>query len=266
MPKINDQTYLRTDQYRDASNLNARIALHQRFSANPQGWFEWVFDSLESLPGQARVLELGCGAGSMWAACAKRIPSGWNITLSDFSAGMLQAAWRNLVVIGRSFKFEQIDAQEIPYVDESFDIVIANHMLYHVPERPKALAEIRRVLKPGGHLVATTIGVNHLKEMSSWFERIGAEMDFSAENNPFSLENGQEQLAAFFGKVETRRYADSLHIRETAPLLDYLRSSMRAANTSDTALESLALELERELEQKGEIFVTKDSGLFLAVK
>ncbi len=55
-------------------------------------------------------------------------------------------------------QFKEIDAQSIPFEDETFDAVIANHMLYHVPDRPKAIAEIKRVLKPGGRLIATTIG------------------------------------------------------------------------------------------------------------
>ena len=59
---------------------------------------------------------------------------------------MLDAAWRNLVITGRSFKFEEIDAQSIPYETKTFDAVIANHMLYHVPDRAKAIAEIKRVL------------------------------------------------------------------------------------------------------------------------
>jgi len=258
-----DQDYLANDQYRDASNLNARVILHQRFSENPQGWFPWVFDTLEKLPAQARVLELGCGQGNLWSACPERIPAGWSITLSDFSTGMLQAAWRNLVVIGRGFKFEQFDTQAIPYADETFEIVIANHMLYHVPDRPRALAEIRRVLKPGGLLVAATNGKNHLKEMTAWFKRLGFEKDFSAS---FTLKNGLHQIKPFFSRVETRRYLDNLHIREVQPLLDYLRSSIPIQEVPPDAFDELRHELEHELEQQGEIFVSKDSGLFLATK
>src|SRR5690349_16018954 len=148
MSKITDQHHLKTEQYKDASNLDARIELHRRFSTNPQGWSAWVFDALRTLPAAARVLELGCGPAYLWAANARRIPAGWDITLSDFSAGMLQAAKDSLAVLEREFKFEVIDAQSIPYDAEAFDLVIANHMLYHVPDRPKAIAEIRRVLKP----------------------------------------------------------------------------------------------------------------------
>ena len=83
---------------------------------------------------------MGCGSGEMWKECASRIPAGWVITLTDLSDGMLDAAWRNLVPLGRNFKFEQMDAQSIPYGDKTFDVVIANHMLYHVPDREKALS------------------------------------------------------------------------------------------------------------------------------
>ena len=266
MPKFTHQAYLKNDQYRNASNLNARIEIHQRFSTNPQGWFPWVWKTLEQLPQQARVLELGCGAGSLWTACPGRIPASWSLTLSDLSEGMLQAAWRNLVVIGRGIKFEQIDAQSIPYPDETFDIVIANHMLYHVPDRPKALAEIRRILKPGGHLVAATVGANHLKEMTDWFLRVKADMDMAAVTIPFTLENGSEQLQPFFNQIETRRYEDSLRITEIPPLMAYIRSTSKFGDAPEAAFAQLEQELTAELQAKGEIFVTKDSGLFLAIK
>ncbi len=153
MSKFTDQQYLRTDQYRDSTNLDARVLIHQRFSTNPYGWFRWVFDRLLKLPENAKILELGCGPGYMWKENVERIPAGWNITLSDLSSGMVDAAWRNLIVSGRAFQFKEIDAQSIPFEDETFDAVIANHMLFHVPDRPKAIAEIKRVLKSAGHLL-----------------------------------------------------------------------------------------------------------------
>jgi ubiquinone/menaquinone biosynthesis C-methylase UbiE len=82
-------------QYRDASNLNARIALHERFSTNAYGWQRWVFDQLE-LPPDARVLELGCGTGKLWVENRDRTPEGWDVTLTDASPGMLREARRNL--------------------------------------------------------------------------------------------------------------------------------------------------------------------------
>lgn len=266
MPKFTDPTYLQTDQYRNADNLNARIAIHERFSTNPQGWFPWMWDVLTSLPADAKVLELGCGSGAMWTACRERIPPGWSVTISDFSAGMLDSAWRNLVTLGRGFKFEQIDAQAIPYTDQTFDIVIANSMLYHVPDQPRALADIRRVLRPGGHLVAATSGVNHLKEMDEWFRNTKSAMDFSAVANPFTLENGLEQLKPFFSQIAIRRYEDGLRITEIPPLMAYLRSTSRVGAAPESVFAKLEQELTAEMQSKGAIHITKDSGLFLAMK
>ena len=274
MSKFTDPQYLKTEQYRNSSNLDARVELHRRFSTNPYGWFPWIFDTLETLPSPARVLELGSGPGYMWKECVDRIPAGWNITLSDLSDGMIDAAWRNLVVTSRAFKFEQIDAQSIPYPDGTFDIVIANHMLFHVPDRSKALAEIRRVLqnpdpvlgKSGGYLIATTVGNAHLAEIIQWLKQVSPNTEFAPFGNPFTLDNGLEQLEPFFSQIEIKRYDNDLRVTEIEPLMAYVRSTYRAKELSVSELTELRREFEDILSQKGEIFITKESGLFQAVK
>ena len=229
MSRFTDQQYLKTDQYRDSSNLDARAEIHRRFSTNPYGWFNWFFDRLLKLPEDARILELGCGPAYLWRECFSRIPAGWDITLSDLSSGMLDAAWRNLVVTGRAFKFEEIDAQSIPYETETFDAVIANHMLYHVPDRQKAITEIRRVLKVDSHLFATTIGQNHLKEIADLIRRVNPGTDFTSFGRPFTLENGLEQLKQFFQQVTLSRYYDSLQVTEVKPIIAFILSTSHAA-------------------------------------
>ncbi len=266
MSKYTDQNYLKTDQYKDAANLNARVTLHSRFSTNSYGWFRWVFDTLVKLPADSKILELGSGPGLMWKACIDRIPAGWKITISDLSPGMLDAAWRNLVVTGRAFQFKEIDAQSIPFETEMFDAVIANHMLYHVPDRNKAFAEIRRVLKPGGHLIATTVGENHMKQMMDWYARVHVSKVWESFASPFTLENGMEQLRPYFSQVTLSRYEDNLQVTELQPLMDYIHSGMRAAELSESELATLQSDLEKELQEKGSIFITKDSGIFEAIK
>lgn len=266
MLKTSDQQYLKTDQYRDASNLDARARIHERFSTNSYGWFRWVFDALIKLPENARVLELGCGHGLLWKENASRIPVGWNITLSDLSSGMLDAAGRNLVVTGRAFQFKEIDAQSIPFEDETFDAVIANHMLYHVPDRPKAIAEIKRILKPRGRLFATTVGAHHMQEMMDWYRQVHISKIWESLANPFLLENGLEQLAPFFSEVMLSRYEDNLQVTELEPIVAYIRSGIRVLELSEEELANLQKYLEKELQEKGRIFISKDSGLFEAVK
>jgi ubiquinone/menaquinone biosynthesis C-methylase UbiE len=264
--KTSDQQYLKSDQYKDSSNLDARAVIHQRFSTNSYGWFRWVFDTLLKLPENAKILELGCGHGLLWKENASRIPAGWNITLSDLSSGMLDAAWRNLVVTGRAFQFKEIDAQSIPFEDETFDAVIANHMLYHVPDRPKGIAEIKRVLKPDGRLFATTVGANHMQEMMDWYQQAHISKEWKTFASPFLLENGLEQLTPFFSEISLSRYEDNLQVTELEPIMAYIHSGIRVKELSEKELANLQQYLEKELKEKGQLFISKDSGLFEAVK
>lgn len=264
--RFTDQKYLLQDQYKDAGKLDARIAIHQRFSTNPQGWFNWIFDTLVKLSAESKILELGCGSAEMWKECSSRIPSGWVNTLTDLSDGMLDAAWRNLVPLGRNFKFEQMDAQSISYADKTFDVVIANHMLYHVPDRERALTEIKRVLKDDGHLIATTVGKTHMQELYRFLNRVNINERPGMFSNPFTLENGFEQLNAVFSQVQKSQYVDNLQVTEIELLIAYIRSSIGALDLSEDKLGRLKKDLKATLEKEGKISITKDSGLFEAIK
>ena len=265
MSKISDQEYLRRDQYKDARNLNARIRIHQEFSTNPYGWFRWVFDQYD-LPPQARILELGCGPGDLWLDNIDRIPTGWEITLSDFSPGMWAQAREKLSPSARPFNFETIDAQSIPYDADHFDAVIANHFLYHVPDRAKALAEIRRVLKPGRPLYATTVGEAHLQELPVLMARFDPEIeDYLANKDfPFTLENGALQLRAFFSEVSMQRYPDDLRVTDAQILADYMLSSMRVDIHTDRRPELIRFLEQIMVANHGLIVIKKDSGMFAA--
>ncbi|HMZ07321.1 MAG TPA: class I SAM-dependent methyltransferase [Anaerolineales bacterium] len=265
MSRLTDQTYLTQAQYKDSGNLNARLAIHQRFSTNSYGWFNWLFDQLIELPVNANILELGCGTGELWKESASRIPEGWALTLTDLSDGMLDAAWRNLIVIKRGIKFERVDVQSIPYADKAFDAVIANYMLYHVPDRKKALAEIRRVLKDDGVLFAATSGRNHMREMYEWIARVsgGNAGEFALQ---FTLENGKDQLQEFFPRVELSHYPDGLRVTDVDVILAYVRSMASVGRLSAEEMTRLEVELRENLAMDGAIQISKDAGLFRAIK
>jgi ubiquinone/menaquinone biosynthesis C-methylase UbiE len=169
---------LRSGQYKDASRLDAHIALHREFSVNRQGWPAWLFEQLD-LPARVDLLELGCGPALLWVENAHRIPTGWNVRLSDFSAGMIADAEERLAAAEHRFAFQVIDATSIPMPDESFDCVLANHMLYHVPDRPRALREIRRILRPGGLLFASTLSGDTMQEMGEVVRAVTTRREFA---------------------------------------------------------------------------------------
>ena len=271
MNKFSDPNYLLNQQYANASNLEARLALHERFSVNPYPWQSWVFDRLLGhIPARAQLLELGCGPATLWVKNQERILGGWEITLSDFSAGMVDAARKNLAASPGAFHFEIVDAQQIPWGDGEFDAVIANHMLYHVPDRARAIAEIRRVLKPGGKLFAATNGPALLQGLYTLVDQfdphIGVDTSGPQVAGVFSLENGAAQLKTCFRNVTLERYFDALEVTQARPLLEYILSMSSLSHTE--ALHQRAAEfnafLEREIANRGAIHITKDGGIFIA--
>jgi len=267
MLSITDQYHLKTQQYKDATNLTARSLLHERFSTNKTGWFAWVFEQLAGLPQQSRILELGCGPAWLWRHNRDRIPAGWRVVLTDLSPGMVDQARANLSQQNAAqFEFDVIDAQAIPFADASFDAVVANHMLYHVPDRPQAFSEIRRVLKPGGQLFAAANGQNHMAELWAMvLQTAGAGRGANRSELHFGLENGGEQLAPWFSSVERRDYPDALLVTEAEPLIAYASSSELWGVQGDTeATRLLAALIQQRLASEGVIRITKNSGMFVA--
>lgn len=267
------------EQYKNATNLDARIALHSRFSTAKVNWYRWLFDHF-TLPTGASVLELGCGPAKLWRENAERVPESWNITLTDASPGMIEEAKAYLEGAPRAFTYGVVDIQAIPFADASFGAVIAVHMLYHVPDQRRALAEVRRVLKPGGRFYASTNGSAHMQEMAelvSHFAENDAEKDIVEAfrmvhtANSFRLEDAREMLTPLFGEVTLHRYESALKVTEAEPLLAYILSTGAASEfklASDDAasqrLASFKRYLEARLEADAAIHITQASGLFVA--
>ena len=264
MTHFTDQQYLLSQQYKDAANLNARVELHKRFSTNKYGWNRWVFDQLNLAPGE-HVLELGCGPGHLWAGNIERLPTSCHLTLTDFSPGMIQEAHAKLAALDGT-RFKVVDVQDIPYGDGDFDVVVANHMLYHVPDRTRALSEIRRVLKQqGGRFYASTLGRTHMQELAQLVNRFDPSLTFmsSSQTERFSLESGGEQLAQHFASVTMRRYEDALVVTEAAPLIAYVLSSFSGRSLAGDRLPTFTQFVQQELAAHDAIRITKDSGIFI---
>jgi SAM-dependent methyltransferase len=245
-----DTDYLRREQYANSNNLTARITIHERFSTNPQSLFSWLFERMELEDGM-RVLEVGAGAGSLWVANRARLPV-LSLTLTDVSEGMLRDARRALAdVVG--FDWAVADVRRLPFPDGVFDAVIANYMLYHVPDLPSAVAELRRVLGTGGSLFAATFGAANMRELH---EVLGGERYADA----FGLESGQAAVRAQFDEVQVERFPDALVVTELEPLLAYA-ASMISVSALD---EATSQELARRVAQPGGFRITKDAGLITA--
>ena len=246
------------DQYADASNLAARQVLHARFATAEQSLHEWLFDQMELPDDDADVLSLGAGHGLLWATNCDRIPDGWDVTVTDAFQGIVMDAMETLEACDREFHFDVVDARGVPYPENSFDAVTANHVLYHLDDadRGDAFAEIRRVLKPGGTLYAATSGESNLAELRD----VLAEFGPVPRTDAFSLETGGDQLRERFGGVELRRFEDSLRVTAPAPLVAYALSLPGFDGDDAREMESAF----RERFEDGAFEVSKDVGVFVA--
>ena len=134
----------------------------------------------------------------MWKKKSPLISRCGRLILSDFSAGMLDKAKENLQDES-GIEYEVIDIQDIPYPDCSFDAVIANMMLYHVPDLDKGLSEVRRVLKEGGVFYCATYGENGMMEyIGSLFSGYGIR---TLVSSAFTLQSGAEKLNPYFTEI-----------------------------------------------------------------
>lgn len=213
------------NQYQNASNISSRISLHSLYAQNPKGWFPWIYEQCQICSGM-KVLEVGCGDGTLWVQNKKLIPENVEITLSDVSEGMLRDARRALGTEDTRFDFRVLDCQQIPCPEQSFDLVMANHVLFYCDDIGKALNEIYRVLKPEGRLVCSTYGSDHMKEVSELVHGFDEHIVLSADKlyERFGRENGAEILADYFPEAEWRTYEDSLVVPEPEPLISYILS------------------------------------------
>lgn len=253
MPAMNDAKTVEK-QYASADGLQVRLMLHQKYSVNQQPYGEWIAQHYRIQP-DMKVLELGCGTGVMWKDPERWLPEEASLLLTDFSEGMLQTA-RDTVPHRRNISFAQVDIQQIPYADQSFDLVIANAMLYHVPNLDRALREAARVLKKDGRFICATSGNNSI---ASWL--IGVLGEGDARTLSFSLENGGKMLGRYFGHVEKVERQDALEVTDAQDLVRYVESMASFSYVRSWPEERLFRLLEARKEG-GIIRIPKEYGLF----
>lgn len=256
------------NQYQNASNISARIYLHSHFSENSQGWFPWIYEKCGIESGM-HILELGCGDGSLWLENLDKADklADTSIILSDISYGMVDDLKKKLPGENGKFCFKVIDAGEIPYPDSSFEIVIANHAMFYFENPESTCREIFRVLKPGGRLICSTYGENHMKEIGALAKEFDDRIVLEAEKlyEIFGKKNGGKLLEGIFETVEWHEYEDCLNVTEPDALASYILSCH--GNQNRYILDSYR-EFKSYLKEACAygFRVTKEAGLFIARK
>ena len=145
----------------------ARNLAHQAQAIWPQE--QRLFDRY-GLEGPVRILDLGCGTGEITRRLAQRYPHATLLGIDILEANLARA--RAMGDGGGRIAYAQGDAFSLQCGDAGFDLVVCRHMSQAVPDFPQVLAEITRVLKPGGwlHLLSEDYGMLHFPATDPAFD------------------------------------------------------------------------------------------------
>jgi ubiquinone/menaquinone biosynthesis C-methylase UbiE len=232
-------------QYADDRNLAARQSIYA-YSRSQRDLHNSSLD-LAELRGDETVLEIGCGNGRYLTALQARGHRGV-VVGGDLSEGMLRTArpaFSGPLFVG--------DAQALPFPTASADVVLAMHMLYHVPDRAQGLAEMRRVLRPGGAALVVTNSEMHLRELEELLiasARSAVEASrvrSRASHLHFKSEDALAELAPVFHEVVEHVFAAELVIDAVEPVVAYARSMGAFVVDERGELEVVITELERRV-------------------
>ncbi|KAF1984274.1 methyltransferase type 11 [Aulographum hederae CBS 113979] len=232
--------------------LAARVAILS-YDSNDQSWYSWLESRLEPV---GDVLEVGGGTGELWRNID---PSKAKLTLTDFSAAMCDQL-RSLKIPGSTI--EQCDAASLPFPDASFDLVIANHMLYHLDNPDAALKEFARVLRPGGRLRTALNGREHIKELLALGEAIGRPSQI-LDSARITAETGPEYLSKHFVDVSAEKFPGEFDVPSPEPVLAYLGSWGDDPMTLDQEKYARG-EIQKRIDAEGSFKIKKDMILLSA--
>ncbi len=254
-----DQSYLRDVQYRDGSKLDIRAALHERFSTSAASFPDFAA-SLLRWRSDLAVLECGTGTGRFWDNVSA--PRTISLTLTDLSPGMVEAAVDRAGDNG----FDQVtgqecDVQDLPFEDRSFDLAIANHMLYHTPDPDRAVAELARVLRPDGTLLAATNGIGHMREMNEAVVEVFGQRP-EETHQVFGIDTGEARLRECFGAITWHAFDNDLVVDDPAAAIAYGLSYPPGEYADDEQAASFARAIDRRFDD-GHMRIRTRAGVFV---
>lgn len=254
-----------TEQYQSSENLSIRTNFHEIYSTNKINFFDFLFERYD-FKKNSKILEVGCGNAAQWHNHMEYLPDSSTLVLSDFSQSMVSSIDQS-IASKSNVKIEVIDINDIPYPNEFFDIVIANHMLYHVPNIDSALKEVSRVLKKDGIFYATTnsdYGIRHY--LNQILKEYNPQTTSFNEKYSFSMQNGKKLLNSFFSNIDCIEYKDSLNIPDVAPLMKWIKSISSISSVKSEEIQYLEQYFTKILKNRTGIEIPKEACLFIAKK
>lgn len=250
--------------YESGAKLQARIDIY-KYQRPRVDFHAFALDHLD-LRGDERVLDVGCGTAIALGRLVAR-EAGLALVGVDRSPGMVSES-RVREATGH-IRWIVGDVGAVPTPDRAFDVVLAMHMLYHASDVEAAVRELRRVLRPQGTLLATTLGRRHMRELHDLASEVlsGAQLDRPSFR--FGIEDAG-LLRGHFSSVELDRLQGELVLDAPGPLVRYLDSArdlfepaLPPGITWSRVLAHVERRLGDEITSHGRFTVTTDSGVLV---
>ena len=252
-----------TAQYEGTTkNLERRIAIYN-YSTNPQSWFSFLSSNIGAVIGTSpKILDIGAGTGELWKNVS--LNSSVDLTLADFSAAMCTKL-RTLNIHNARVDVVQCDAAKLPFEAESFDILVASHLLHHVESPAVCLVEFARVLKSGGFIfISLSRGSSYVNELLALSLKLGRSRSAYGYSK-ITAETALTELEKYFQHIKEEVYVGDLAVPSAEPVLDYLDSL--PDGVMNKLQRKMALDImEKEIREKGNFTVHNSRSLFIAIK
>lgn len=270
--RLTEERELLDRQYVNDVNLQKRINIHD-YSTSKENWMNWVYRRLDIKSGM-RILEIGCGTGLLWLANLSGLPDDVELTLTDNSQGMVDKVKDVLEVHRKALEMKHIkcevrllDAENAVIETNSYDRIIANHMLYHVKKKEQLFLAVKKGLREGGMFCCSTVGKGHMKELNEFVREFSDEIElfFAEATENFLLENGQKQLERHFQNVSLDIFKSDLLVDNADVIYDYVCSYPgNAPQILKKRENAFKKKVNQIIERDGAFYIHKSTGMFRA--
>lgn len=269
--KSNEPKFLKSSQYKNDKNLSARFGLYD-FSYPKVDIYNEAIKALK-LKGNEKILEVGCGNGQVLVNIYKGGHRG-ELTGTDISKGMYKETVAQCKQDHLPIKFKEVSADKLPFKDESFDVILAFFMIYHMPDINIALQEWKRVLKPNGKLLVT-IGskvnlVNRRKLTTSLEEKTKSHKKRFID--AISYETAPKFLKKYF-KIESKRLLKyNLRIPDETRILKAIESTKEFFEPKPSkqlwqqCMNEIKEKIKQKIKAKGYFTDTAHRGFYICSK
>jgi ubiquinone/menaquinone biosynthesis C-methylase UbiE len=260
--------------YASQDRLIIRSRTHDIYSYPKINFPEWVISYIP-WQGDERVLDIGCGAGLYFDPVRIRLDKNGYLIAADLSYGMLKdlksSKQSNMIPLLNA------NATRIPFVSNSFDVVLANHMLYYVQDIRKAVRNIRRILRPRGYFIAATNSRHSMNrfqlEITESLSVLGYKNRLPTQKTQkhFTLESGADIIRPFFPNVQIKQIKNALIFPNTDPVLAYINSLQPSCEpllppylSWEDLLDQIGIQISKKIQKEGKYTVPKITGVFIA--